>query len=192
MHQSKLVFSQFMAHLPMNTFRRWMAKHRGDHKGKDFSCLDQFFAMAFAQPSYQESLRDIEVILRAQANRPYHMGFRFTAISRNPLLHSNTNMFSNQIGVFMMLYASKDDSGKRIKAFLDTSENAVKAQIWIAVGTCVLVAIVKKRLHLPHCLYETLQFLSLTMLETSPINQLLTPPSTDSTQDFEPMQVVLH
>lgn len=42
-------FSQLMAYLPMSTFRRGVAKHWGDHKVKDFSCLDQFFAMAFGQ-----------------------------------------------------------------------------------------------------------------------------------------------
>jgi hypothetical protein len=57
--------------------------------------------------------------------------------------------------------------------------------------TYVLIAIAKKRLHLPHSLYEILQTLSLTMYERTPINQLLTPPSTDSTADFEPQQLVL-
>ena len=89
MHQGKLVFSQLMAYLPMSTFRRCVAKHRGDHKVKDFSCLDQFFAMAFAQLTYRESLRDIEVNLRAQANRLYHMGFRCATISRNTLANAN-------------------------------------------------------------------------------------------------------
>jgi hypothetical protein len=57
----------------------------------------------------------------------------------------------------------------RIKAFLGTSENAVKTQIWIAVCTYVLIAIAKKRLHLDHhSLYEILQILSLTMFETNP------------------------
>jgi len=64
----------------------------------------------------------------------------------------------------------------RIKAFFGTRENAVKTQIWIAVATYVLIAIVKKRAMLPHSLYELLQILSLTMFETTPINQLLTPP----------------
>ena len=89
MHQGKLVFSQLMAYLPMSTFRRCVAKHRGEHKVKDFSCLDQFFAMAFAQLTYRESLRDIEVNLRAQANRLYHMGFRCSTISRNTLANAN-------------------------------------------------------------------------------------------------------
>ncbi|MDP3863868.1 MAG: DUF4372 domain-containing protein, partial [Rhodoferax sp.] len=47
-HQGKLVFAQLMLYLPLSTFRRCVADHRGEHKVKDFSCLDQFFAMAFA------------------------------------------------------------------------------------------------------------------------------------------------
>jgi transposase len=61
----------------------------------------------------------------------------------------------------------------RIKAFFGTSENAVKAQIWIAVSVYVLVAIVKKRLKLSATLYEILQILSLTMFERMPLDQLL-------------------
>ena len=61
----------------------------------------------------------------------------------------------------------------RIKAFFGESENAVKTQIWIAISVYVLVAIVKKRLHLTASLYEILQILSLTMFERMPINQLL-------------------
>ena len=61
----------------------------------------------------------------------------------------------------------------RIKSFFGTSENAVKSQIWIAVSTHVLVAIVKKRLGLSASLYEILQILSLTMFERLPLDQLL-------------------
>jgi hypothetical protein len=387
MHQGKLVFSQLMAHLPLSTFRRCVAAHRGEHKVKDFSCLDQFLAMAFAQLTWRESLRDIEVNLRAQAKRLYHMGFRCATISRNTLananatrpwqiyadlaqhligiarplyaqeplgveldatvyafdattidlclslypwapfrrtkaavkLHTlldlrgsiptfihitdgkthevnvlddllieagafylmdrgyldfarlfaihqaqaffvtraksntkfkrryshpvdraNTNVLCDQTGVLTVFYSSKDypavlrrvvvrdETGKRvtfltnnfalkpemiaalyrqrwqvelffkwikqhlrIKAFLGTSENAVKTQIWIAVCTYVLIAIVKKRLHLPHSLYEILQILSLTMFETTPINQLLMPPMNDSDSDLEQQQLAL-
>ena len=62
----------------------------------------------------------------------------------------------------------------RIKTFFGTSENAVKTQIWIAISTYVLVAIVKKRLNLSASLYEILQILSLTMFEQTPLPQLLT------------------
>jgi len=67
----------------------------------------------------------------------------------------------------------------RIKAFFGTSENAVKTQIWIAVSVYVLVAIVKKRLKLPLTLYETLQILSLTLFEQTPLDQLLSRAVTD-------------
>lgn len=89
MHQGKLVFAQIMMHLPLTTFRRCVATHRGDHQVKDFTCLDQFLAMAFAQLTYRESLRDIEVNLRAQAKRLYHMGFRCATLSRNTLANAN-------------------------------------------------------------------------------------------------------
>lgn len=62
----------------------------------------------------------------------------------------------------------------RIKTFLGTTENAVKTQVWIAVSVYVLVAIIKKRLDIEASLYSILQILSLTIFETTPINQLLT------------------
>ena len=383
-----LVFSQVMAHLPLSTFRRCVVAHRGDHKVQGFSCLDQFFAMAFAQLTARESLRDIEVNLRAQSARLYHMGFRCQTISRNTLananatrpwqmyadlaqhliaiarplyideplavdldatvyafdsttidlclsvypwapfrstkaaikLHTlldlhgaiptfihitdgkthdvnilddliiepgayylldrgyldfgrlfaihqaqaffvtraksntkfkrrysqpvdrvNTNVLCDQIGVLTVFYSSQgypatlrrivikdEETGKRltfltnnfalkpeligelyrqrwqvelffkwikqhlrIKKFLGNSENAVKTQIWIAVCTYVLIAIAKKRLKLPHSLYEILQILSLTMFEITPLKQLLLITSTDSGSQKPPIQGVL-
>lgn len=61
----------------------------------------------------------------------------------------------------------------RIKAFYGTSMNAVKTQIWIAISVYVLVAIIKKRLHLQHSLYTILQILSVTLFEKMPILQVL-------------------
>jgi len=62
----------------------------------------------------------------------------------------------------------------RIKSFFGTSENAVKTQVWIAVSVYVLVAIIKKRLNIKTSLYSILQILSLTVFETTPIDQMLT------------------
>ena len=387
MNQGKLVFSQLMAFLPLSTFRRCVATHRGDHKVQDFTCMDQFLAMAFAQLTYRESLRDIEVNLRAQAKRLYHMGLRCKTVSRNTLANANatrpwqiyanlaqhliamarplyaqdplaieldatvyafdattidlclsvypwasfrahkaaiklhtlldlrgsiptfihitdgkvhevntldllhiesgayylldrgyldfqrlfvihqagaffvtraksntkfkrrysnpvdrasSNIVCDQTGVLSIFASSKDypaplrrvvakdENGKRvtfltnnfalkpelvadlyrqrwqvelffkwikqhlrIKTFYGTTENAVKTQIWIAVCTYVLIAIAKKRLHLPNSLHEILQILSLTMFETTPINQLLTPPTPDTDSEFEPQQLSL-
>ena len=72
----------------------------------------------------------------------------------------------------------------RIKVFFGTSENAVKTQVWIAVSTYLLVAIVKKRLEIPASLYEMLQILSLTMFERIPLDQLLNNIHTDEDQRF--------
>ena len=387
MHQGMLVFAQVMAHLPLTTFRRCVEAHRGDYKVQEFSCLDQFFAMAFAQLTARESLRDIEVNLRAQSARLYHMGFRCKTIARNTLANANatrpwqiyadfaqhlisiarplyandplavdldatvyafdattidlclsvypwapfrsakaaiklhtlldlrgaipsfihitdgkthevntlddliiepgafylldrgyvdfkrlyaihqaqaffvtrakrntkfkrrysqpvdresTNVLCDQIGILTVFYSNKgypatlrrvvvrDENGKRItfltnnfalapeliaklyrqrwqvelffkwikqhlriKTFLGTSANAVKTQIWIAVCTYVLIAIVKKRLKLDHSLYEILQILSLTMFETTPINQLLEPAQSETCPQQSPFQGVL-
>lgn len=83
------IFSQIMNYLPLHDFRKCVRKYHGDHKIKSFSCLDQFLSMAFAQLTYRESLRDIEVCLRSQKNKLYHMGIR-SQISRNTLANANT------------------------------------------------------------------------------------------------------
>lgn len=69
MFAGKLVFSQVMDFMPLHTFRRCVAKYQGDYKVRRFSCLDQYLCMAFAQLTYRESLRDIEVCLRSQKNK---------------------------------------------------------------------------------------------------------------------------
>jgi len=71
----------------------------------------------------------------------------------------------------------------RIKAFYGTSENAVKAQIWMAVSIYVLVAIVKKRLGLEHSLYTILQILSVGLFEKTPILQAFSQHETTNTMD---------
>ena len=60
----------------------------------------------------------------------------------------------------------------RIKAFYGTSENAVRVQIWIAIAVYVLIAIMRKRLRLPHSPYAILQILSVTLFEKTPILQV--------------------
>jgi hypothetical protein len=88
MYAGKLVFAQLIDHLPLHTFRRCVARYRGHHKVKSFSCLDQYLCMAFAQLTYRESLRDIETCLRAQGSKLYHMGIR-GQVSRNTLANAN-------------------------------------------------------------------------------------------------------
>jgi IS4 transposase len=88
MHSGNLVFAQLMEFAPWHTFRRLVAKYRGDFNVRTFSCMDQFLSMAFAQLTYRESLRDIEACLRAQPTKLYHMGVR-GKMSRSALADAN-------------------------------------------------------------------------------------------------------
>ena len=88
MVNGNLVLSQLMTHLPMHSFRRCVRRYRGDHWVKSFSCLDQYLCMAFAQLTCRESLRGIEVCLRAQRAKLYHMGIR-GGVSRSTLADAN-------------------------------------------------------------------------------------------------------
>jgi hypothetical protein len=114
MNRGKLVFAQLMQHLPLTTFRRCVARYRGAFKVKSFSCLDQFLCMAFAQLTFRESLRDIEVCLRAQSSKLYHLGIR-SAVARNTLANANAvrdwriyaDFAQSLIGIARPLYAQE-------------------------------------------------------------------------------------
>jgi transposase len=74
--------------MPLPVFRRCVEKYKGDFNVKTFSCLDQFLCMAFAQITHRESLRDIEICLRSQKKKLYHMGIR-GRVSRSTLAEAN-------------------------------------------------------------------------------------------------------
>ena len=88
MNEGKTIFSQVMDHIPLHEFRKCVHKYNGDHRVRNFSCLDQFLSMAFAQLTYRESLRDIEACLNAQQTKLYHMGIRAN-ISKSTLADTN-------------------------------------------------------------------------------------------------------
>ena len=88
MYSGQVVFAQLMEFLPRHEFNTCVRRHRGDYRVRDFSCRDQFLAMAFAQLTYRESLRDIETCLRALEPKLYHAGFR-GKISRSTLGDAN-------------------------------------------------------------------------------------------------------
>jgi hypothetical protein len=77
-----------MAHLSAYEFQKCVARYRGDSHGRGFSCWDQYLAMAFAQLTYRESLRDIEACLRSMSGKLYHVGFR-GQVSRSTLADAN-------------------------------------------------------------------------------------------------------
>ena len=88
MYTGKTLFAQVMDFLPWTTFHRIVSRYGGDYRVRVLSCAQQYRAMAFAQLTYRESLRDIVVCLSAQTAKLYHMGFR-EPIKRSSLAEAN-------------------------------------------------------------------------------------------------------
>ena len=88
MYSGKLVFAQVMEFLPRHAFNRCVKRYQGNRGMRNFSCRDQFLAMAFAQLTYRESLRDIETCLRSVRTKWNHLGFRGN-IARSTLADAN-------------------------------------------------------------------------------------------------------
>jgi transposase len=88
MNTGQTFFSQLLDHLPSYEFQKCVERYRGDAHHRGFSCRDQYLAMAFAQLTYRESLRDIEACLGAMRSKLYHMGFR-GRVTRSTLADAN-------------------------------------------------------------------------------------------------------
>jgi Domain of unknown function (DUF4372)/Transposase DDE domain len=88
MNLGQTVFSQLIELLPEKEFQKCVARYGGSNYTKSFSCWDQFLAMAFAQLTYRESLRDIEACLGSMQSKLYHMGFR-SKVHRSTLADAN-------------------------------------------------------------------------------------------------------
>jgi hypothetical protein len=115
MNAGKTLFAQLMDFLPWTTFARYVARYEGDKGVRSLTCAEQFRAMAFAQLTWRESLRDIEVSLSAQSAKLYHMGFR-EPIRRSTLADANesrdwriyADFAQRLISQARELYASED------------------------------------------------------------------------------------
>ena len=88
MNEGRTIFSQLISFLPDREFLRCVARYGGDTGLRGFSCWDQYLAMAFAQLTYRDSLRDIEACLRALGGKLYHLGFR-GRVARSTLADAN-------------------------------------------------------------------------------------------------------
>jgi len=114
MFAGRIVFSQLMDFLPKHEFSKCVQRYRGNYRARKFSCLDQFLCMAFAQLTFQDSLRGIEACLRAMQPKLYHMGVR-GRISRSTLADANerrhwriyADLAQVLIGIARPLYASE-------------------------------------------------------------------------------------
>jgi hypothetical protein len=88
MYTGRTLFAQLMDFVPWTTFAKIVSRYGGDHRVRTLTCAEQYRAMAFAQLTYRESLRDIETCLSVQATKLYHMGFR-EPIRRSTLADAN-------------------------------------------------------------------------------------------------------
>ena len=88
MNSGKTMFAQIMEFVPWTSFTRIVARHGGDSGVRRLSCTEQFRAMAFAQLTYRESLRDIEACLLVNQSRLYGMRFR-APVKRSTLADAN-------------------------------------------------------------------------------------------------------
>lgn len=88
MYDGQMVFGQLMEFVPRRPFDTCVQRYHGERRVRRFSCRDQFLAMAFAQLTCRESLRDIETCLRAMESKLYHAGFR-SRVSRSTLADAN-------------------------------------------------------------------------------------------------------
>ena len=88
MYVGKTLFAQIMDFLPWTTFARIVSRYGGNHRVRTLPCTDHFRVLAFAQLTYRESLRDIEVCLAAQSAKLYHIGIR-SPVKRSTLADAN-------------------------------------------------------------------------------------------------------
>ena len=115
MNQGQTVFAQIAAFLSHNEFNRCVARYEGNRRVRRLSCWEQFLAMAFAQLTYRESLRDIEVCLGVQHRKLYHSGFR-NPVKRSTLAEANetrdwriyADCAHSLIAIARPLYADED------------------------------------------------------------------------------------
>ena len=121
MFSGEYIFSQVMDHLPMHTFRKCVERYSGNRYVKSFNCFDQFLCMAFGQLTHRESLRDIEICLRAHKPKLYHIGIR-GGISRNTFSNANKTRdwriyadFANALIKIARPLYSREDLGLEMK-----------------------------------------------------------------------------
>jgi hypothetical protein len=113
MHTGRFLFSELISHLPHKEFQKCVARYDSESRWRSFSYWDQYLAMAFAQLTYRESLRDIEACLRSVSGKLYHLGFR-GKVARTTLADANESrdcrIFADfaqvLIGIARPLYAN--------------------------------------------------------------------------------------
>ena len=151
--------------------------------------VDKATGLRFDQTVVTTGLNDYPVPLRRIGYRDPETGKSFVFLTNNFTVPALTiaQLYRGRWQIELFFKWLKQHL--RIKAFYGTSPNAVRTQIWSAIAVYLLVAILKKRLHLEASLYTILQILSLTLFEKSPILQALSqlplPPASPNIQNHQ-------
>ena len=127
MYVGKTLFAQVMEFVPWTSFARIVQRHGGNSGVRTLSCAEQFRAMAFAQLTWRESLRDIEISLSANASKLYAMGFR-SAVKRSTLADANesrTWLIWSDLAAVLIRRARKLYSGDSLGVELDNTVYAL-------------------------------------------------------------------
>ena len=123
----KTLFSQIMEFVPWTSFARIVQRHGGNSGVRTLSCAEQFRAMAFAQLTWRESLRDIEASLSANASKLYAMGFR-SSVERSTLADANESrnwLIWSDLAAVLIRRARKLYSGDSLGVDLDNTVYAL-------------------------------------------------------------------
>jgi len=148
---------QFTRHYSMPVDR--LTGLRSDHVGK---------------PALQRSRKAFPVLLRRIKYVDLETGKEFVFLTNNLEIPALTVAMLYKLRWRIELFFRWVKGHLRIKHYYGTSPNAVKTQIWIAVCTYLIIAILHKQLKLPGTLHRTLQILSVHPFEKVPLNELLT------------------
>ena len=127
MYVGKTLFAQVMEFVPWTSFARIVQRHGGNSGVRTLSCAEQFRAMAFAQLTWRESLRDIETSLSANASKLYAMGFR-SAVKRSTLADANESrnwLIWSDLAAVLIRRARKLYSGDSLGVELDNTVYAL-------------------------------------------------------------------
>jgi hypothetical protein len=164
LHQCSAIF---VTRTKTNTGLRRIYSHKVD-KSTGIRC-DQTVALTgfYSKKDYPEKLRRVKFF-------DAEKGRSFVFLTNQFMLPAHTIAELYRYRWRVEIFFKWIKQHLRIKSFFGTSQNAVKTQIWIAISTYVLVAIMKKRLRIDLTLYTILQILSITLFEKMPVLQALT------------------
>ena len=185
------VFSQLVGFLDRNHFNYLVRKYNGDRYVKTFTCWNQLLTLMFGQLSNRQSMRDLIAALEAHQSKCYHLGVS-KRVTRSNLAKANeenqreftylTNAKHLTAQQIADLYKSRWQvelffkwlkQHLRIKRFWGTSENTVRIQVYVAITTFCMVAIMQHKMKLIRSTYEILQILNLSLTDTTLLVDLL-------------------